>query len=140
MRKSSFAVLLCLVFAVNNDLSGQQMTTKETTEFICKYKWFLRRYEWNDKFYTVPKEYQGTYMVFLTSGKVYYYKDGENESDRPRYDWKLSGDKISITVHEGTKETFKFKIEELIDYKIYITKQGGEYDGLTYVWEQAEKR
>jgi hypothetical protein len=133
--------LLSVLLFCNLDTAAQEMTSsKEITDYIIQYKWFLRRYEWQDKFFTVPKEYQGTFMVFQPDGKVYYYKEGENESNSSRYDWRLSGtNNITLTIHDGTRKTFGFKLKDFIGYKIYITHNGGEDDGLTYVWEKAMK-
>jgi uncharacterized protein (TIGR02145 family) len=141
MKKFILAALLGLLLTGSQDLLGQEMTnSKEITDYITQHKWFLRRYEWGEKMFTVPKEYQGTYMVFLPQGKVYYYKKGDNENDRPRYEWKLSGsNRITITIHDGTKKTFGFKLEDFIGYQIKITHNGGEDDGLTYLWEEAGK-
>jgi hypothetical protein len=139
MKKIACSVLLIMLFAIDNDLFSQQMTPTEITEYMCKYKWFLRRYEWKDKFFTVPKEHQGSYMVFLPQGKVYYHKKGERQSDQPRYDWKVSGDKILITTHEGMKGIFGFELAEFIGYKINITETAGQYKGMKYVWEQASE-
>ncbi len=137
IKRLTVAFLLLLLLAMDNNLFAQQMTSTEITEYMCKYKWFLRRYEWKGQFYTTPKEYQGSYMVFLPQGKMYYHKKGENQGDQPRYDWKVSGDKISFTTHEGTKSSFKFKLEDYIGYKIYISVIGGQQNGLTYVWEKS---
>jgi hypothetical protein len=137
MKKITCSFLLILLFAIDNNLFGQQMTNTEITEYMCKYKWFLRRYEWKDKFFTTPKEYQGTYLVFLPQGKMYYHKKGEKQSDQTLHDWKLSGDRISFTTHEGIKGTFKSNLQDYIGYKIYISEIGGKLNGLTYVWERA---
>ena len=138
MRKFTVALLMSFLLITTTDLLAQEMTSKEITNYITQHKWFLRRYEMSPQYFTVPKEHQGNYMVFLPHGKVYYYKDGENESNRPRYDWKLSGtNKITLTIHDGTKNTFSFKLKDFIGYNIYITQNGGDMDGLTYVWEDA---
>ena len=131
-----FAILFCLS---SPNLSAQKLTEKETIEKISKNKWFLRRYESKTQFYTVPKEYQGTYMAFSSNGKVYYYKKGDNEATKPRYDYKIYDGKIAITSHEGTKEVFDFELKDYIGYKIYFGVRSGDYAGIKYVWEQAEE-
>ena len=137
MKKLTYALLLVMLLGIDNNVFSQQMTPSEITEYMTKYKWFLRRYEWKDQFYTTPKEYQGTYLVFLPQGKMYYHKKGEKQSDQPQYDWKLTGDRITFTSHEGIKGTFKSNLKDFIGYKIYISVIGGQENGLTYVWERA---
>lgn len=139
MRKLFIPFLLVLFSILSQDLCAQQMTEKETKDLICKYKWFLRRYESKTQFYTVPKDYQGTYMVFLPNGKVYYHKKGENESNKTRYDWKYANGKMTITTHEGTNNVFDFELKDYIGYKIYIGVRSGDYAGIKYVWERAEE-
>lgn len=140
MKKFVCLILFCFLLATEATVVAQSMSLQEKKDYICTYKWFLRRYEGNDKFYTTPKEYQGTYLVFLPNGKMYYHKKDENESKAPRYNWKLQGNDIVFTSHEGETGSFKFELTDFIGYKIYITLKTGYYKGVSYVWEQREKR
>ena len=133
--------LLFFFFAVfftisSQNVNAQELTVKETIDKISQNKWYLRRYESPDQFYNVPEEYRGTFMAFSPNGKVYYYKRGENEANKPRYDYSIANDKITITSHEGTKEVFDF---EYRGYNIYFTVRSGNYKGFRYVWEKAEE-
>lgn len=140
MKKFTCLVLLIFLFATEATVFAQTMSRQEKTDYICSYKWFLRRYEAEGKFYTTPKEYQGSYMVFLPNGKMYYHKKGDNESTKTHYDWKLQGNDIVFTTHENERGSFNFELTDFIGYKVYIKHKNGPYAGLMYVWEQAEKR
>lgn len=133
--KNILIAFFAVLFSLNcQELQAQSSTDKETIENICKNKWFLRRYESPTQFYTTPVEYQGTYMVFLPNGKLYYHKKGENEATKPRYDYKIYDGKISTTSHEGEKEVFDFRYG---GYNVYFTIRSGSYAGITYTFERS---
>ncbi len=140
MKKFVCLVLFSFLLATEATVVAQTMTQQEKVDYICSYKWFLRRYETDAQYYTTPKEYQGSYLVFLPQGKLYYHKKGEDESSKARYDWKLQGNDIVFTTHENERGTFKFELIDFIGYKVYITHKSGPYKGVKYVWEQSEKR
>lgn len=140
MKKFACLVLFSFLLATEATVIAQSMSLQEKKDYMCTYKWFLRRYEGNDKFYTTPKEYQGTYLVFLPNGKMYYHKKDENESRAPRYNWRLQGNDIVFTAHDGETGSFTFELKDFIGYKIYITLKTGDYKGVSYVWEQREKQ
>lgn len=134
MKNILIAFFAFLFSLSSQNISAQISTDKETIENICKNKWFLRRYESPTQFYTTPVEYQGTYLVFLPNGKLYYHKKGENEASKPRYDYKISNGKISTTSHEGEKEVFDFRYG---GYNVYFTIRSGPYAGITYTFERS---
>jgi hypothetical protein len=138
MKKATTIFFLGLLLGSSQLTKAQPKTVDEIKTYICQYKWFLRRFEQDDKYFTVPKDEQGKRMVFKSNGKMYYYMPGENEGDRPQYSWTLTGDKLKITYLTGGTNTFKFRLENFIGYKIYTTDLA-DNDNPTYVWEQAEK-
>ena len=134
--KNIIIALFAALFCLNSQDLSAQTNDQEIIENICKNKWFLRRYESKTQFYTTPVEYQGTYMVFLPNGKLYYHKKGENEATKPRYDYKIYNGKISTTSHEGEKEVFDFKYG---GYNVYFTIRSGDYAGITYTFEKSSE-
>ena len=81
----SCLLLFTLLFASAEEVFAQKMTEQEIKNYMCSYKWFLRRYEAKGQYYTTPPEYQGTHLVFLPEGKLYYHKKGQEEGTKSLY-------------------------------------------------------
>lgn len=136
MKTLLFSLLFITAIGSFDELKAQTLSIDETKKILVANKWFLRRYEQDGKYYTVPVPRQGLRMVFKTDGTTYSYLPSEKEAEAKLSKWTIKKDELII---QGAEKTvYKYKLEDFIGYKLYLVDQV-ESDMPTYVFEKAEK-